>query len=163
MFDNHSLTRCAPPSPVPDYADFASCKLLFEEAISFPLWVTEHVQSLEFTDEERDQYIELCDGEDTTGSHHRILGHPQEIQGEMPLECQLASNGVYCGNLAGYENPRAKDHAAGADQWRLLIQIDSDDNVGWMWGDVGRLYFWITESDLRARQFDNAWMILQCY
>ena len=31
-----------------------------------------------------------------------------------------------------------------------------------MWGDVGRLYFWIRDADLRARRFDATWLILQC-
>ena len=80
----------------------------------------------------------------------------------MQLECQLASNGVYCGNPEGYQNPLVGELGSKASQWTLLFQCDSDDNVGWMWGDVGRLYFWITESDLVAQRFENVWMILQC-
>jgi hypothetical protein len=30
------------------------------------------------------------------------------------------------------------------------------------WGDVGRIYYWIREQDLRSRAFDAAWLILQC-
>jgi uncharacterized protein YwqG len=44
----------------------------------------------------------------------------------------------------------------------LLLQVDSDD-VGMMWGDGGRLYFWIREQDARRADFSNVWMILQCY
>jgi uncharacterized protein YwqG len=35
-------------------------------------------------------------------------------------------------------------------------------NADMMWGDVGRLYLWMTEDALRNRQFDKSWMILQC-
>jgi uncharacterized protein YwqG len=31
------------------------------------------------------------------------------------------------------------------------------------WGDSGRLYVWMREPDIRARKFDTAWTILQCY
>lgn len=31
-----------------------------------------------------------------------------------------------------------------------------------MWGDLGRLYFWIRDDDLAARRFEKAWLILQC-
>ena len=31
-----------------------------------------------------------------------------------------------------------------------------------MWGDCGRLYFWIRQEDLRRCVFDNVWMLLQC-
>jgi uncharacterized protein YwqG len=30
-------------------------------------------------------------------------------------------------------------------------------------GDVGRGHFLIHKDDLRARQFDRAWMIFECY
>jgi uncharacterized protein YwqG len=45
----------------------------------------------------------------------------------------------------------------------LLLQIDSDDAIGWTWGDAGRLYFWIRKQDLAARRFDRVWTILQCH
>jgi uncharacterized protein YwqG len=31
-----------------------------------------------------------------------------------------------------------------------------------MWGDVGKLYYLMNSEDLRNRNFDAAWMILQC-
>lgn len=98
-----------------------------------------------------------------TGPSHQLAGLPKEIQGDMRLECQLASNGIYCGDKDGGANdPRAKALAPGANDWCLLLQIDSDDAAGMMWGDAGMLYFWIKEDDLKNRRFENAWMILQC-
>jgi uncharacterized protein YwqG len=32
-----------------------------------------------------------------------------------------------------------------------------------MWGDGGRLYFWIPRESLAQRRFEDVWMILQCY
>ncbi len=31
-----------------------------------------------------------------------------------------------------------------------------------MWGDVGRIYFWITEDALAAADWQDCWLILQC-
>ena len=31
-----------------------------------------------------------------------------------------------------------------------------------MWGDLGRLYYWIREQDLRRQAFDASWLVLQC-
>jgi len=93
---------------------------------------------------------------------HRLLGHPDPIQGDMQLECQLASNGIYVGDPAGYTDPRAAALRPRATEWRLLFQVDSEDAADMMWGDVGRLYYWIRDADLRASNFDNCWMILQC-
>jgi uncharacterized protein YwqG len=50
----------------------------------------------------------------------------------------------------------------GRSDWLLLFQLDSDDAAKMMWGDAGRLYFWITKQDLARRDFSNVWMILQC-
>ena len=94
---------------------------------------------------------------------HRLLGHAMPIQSDMRLQCQLVSHGLYCGDQTGYNDPRVKELEPGAQDWRLLLQIDSDDDVQMMWGDLGRLYFWIRTDDLRERKFDAVWMILECY
>lgn len=94
---------------------------------------------------------------------HRILGHPQIIQNPMELECQLASHGIDCGTSSGYQSAEAQDLAEGAPDWRLLLQVDSDSQLDWCWGDAGRIYYWIKEQDLARRKFDETWLILQCY
>ena len=62
----------------------------------------------------------------------------------------------------GYSGPRAASPKSGTARWRLLFQVDSEDAAGMMWGDVGRLYYWIRDSDLRSSNFENCWMVLQC-
>jgi uncharacterized protein YwqG len=95
--------------------------------------------------------------------HHKLLGHAEPIQNAMELECQLVTHGLYCGDPSGHADPRAKDLEPGAAEWRLLLQLDTDDDAAMMWGDVGRLYFWIREEDLRERRFERTWTILQCH
>ncbi len=96
---------------------------------------------------------------------HQLLGNPHEIQGDMRTECQLVSNGVYLGNQPPEsENAKIDSLQPGAKDWRLLLQLDSDqDAADWMWGDCGKLYFWIKDQDLRAADFSSVWGILQCY
>lgn len=121
------------------------------------------VERLGMSVEELDAYGDLLDllevGYQAT---HRALGHPDPVQGEMQLECQLASNGVFVGGPEGYRDPRVLDLGPGADDWRLLLQVDSDDATDMMWGDAGRIYFWIRDQDLRVGAFDRSWVILQC-
>lgn len=94
---------------------------------------------------------------------HQIGGWPHPIQNDdMELECQLASNGVDCGGPEGRASEKARDLAPGASEWRLLLQLDSDDDSDMMWGDAGILYFWVREHDSRTGDFSKAWMILQC-
>ncbi|MCX5659653.1 MAG: YwqG family protein [Planctomycetota bacterium] len=107
--------------------------------------------------------LRAATGQDDKSPVHRCAGHPEEVQGSMQLECQLVTNGLYCGDSQGYKNPRAEELAKGADEWRLLLQVDSDDRLNWMWGDAGRIYFWARQEAIEAKRFDEAWAILQGY
>jgi uncharacterized protein YwqG len=129
------------------------------------LTIADSPDDLDFESPAFDAYFNFVD-EFTTElgpAQHRMLGPAQNIQGEMELECQLASHGIYCGNADGFESERAQRLREGARDWRLLLQIDTDEEgPRWMWGDVGRIYFWIKQQDLRSLRFDDVWLILQC-
>jgi uncharacterized protein YwqG len=98
----------------------------------------------------------------TTGPCHRLGGHSSNIQGDMQLEAQLVTNGLYCGNSTGYDDPRRKELEKSCEDWRLVLQLDSDDDVGLMWGDGGMVYYWARSDDLVDEDFSNAWVTLQC-
>lgn len=154
--DSSNLKRINFPSDLPDFGKYKPCRVEASQATSLP--------SLELIDNifkaERDfQFYEHFEG---YAFINKVLGHADVIQNEMELECELVSNGLYCGNSSGFNNPLAKTLAPNAKNWRLLLQIDSNDEAGMMWGDLGRLYFWIKTEDLIERRFDRMWMILQC-
>jgi uncharacterized protein YwqG len=128
--------------------------------LTFAPWESFVVESLGMTPEEVLAYAGVLAAEDAT--IHRLLGHPDPVQGDMQLECQLVTNGLYCGNASGYRDPRAAQLRPGAADWRLLFQVDSQDEAAMMWGDVGRLYYWIKHDDLIAMHWDLSWLILQC-
>jgi uncharacterized protein YwqG len=154
---------------------FAACTLSFRASFSLPSPQSEEVQALGLKYGETESYEEaracdfetnISDSEATErimGCRHQLLGYSHEIQNEMRTESQFASNGIYCGGASRFEDSeRLLELKREVTQWQLLLQIDSDDDVGWMWGDLGRLYFWIRGSDLAAKEFSNVWMILQC-
>ncbi|EDY82232.1 conserved domain protein [Verrucomicrobiia bacterium DG1235] len=94
---------------------------------------------------------------------HQVLGYPSPVQDDdMEVECQLASNGIYMGSPEGHNDPRIPELKKEASDWKLLLQLDSDEETGWMWGDSGVLYFWIRESDARKGDFSKVWLVLQC-
>jgi len=156
----HELERRSFPDGLPDYGRYTPCKLEFTDSFTPVSSQSEIVRHLALSEDELDLYSALTDCGDTAG--HHLLGHPQEVQGEMQLECQLVSNGINCGGAEGYHDSRVSSLKPGAADWRLLLQLDSDDNTDSMWGDLGRLYFWITKDCLQSKQFDTTWMILQC-
>ncbi|MHB8637038.1 MAG: YwqG family protein [Fimbriimonadaceae bacterium] len=86
---------------------------------------------------------------------HQVGGHAQGIQDDSMAE---VSQAAWSRTLAAGSD----GDAAAPSGWRLLLQLDSDDATGFMWGDSGMLYFWIRTVDLAEHNFDNVWMILQC-
>jgi uncharacterized protein YwqG len=135
----------------------------FRPLLVLPSSERPQVESLSLSDTEFDDYFEIAESRFHGLPKHQLLGLPSPVQGDtMELECQLASHGVNCGGPEGYASPEAKQLASGADDWRLLFQMDSDDALGVMWGDVGILYFWVQESAAKAGDFSNVWLVLQC-
>lgn len=136
----------------------------FESTKLPPSWEEDALLPLQLTDAEQDELIELRSSLYGEGPSHQIGGYPDPVQSpRMALECQLASNGLYCGDSTGYRDPRAEQLKSGAKDWRLLLQMDSDDSLNVMWGDLGMIYFWVRESDAKQGDFTNAWLVLQCH
>jgi uncharacterized protein YwqG len=96
---------------------------------------------------------------------HRLFGHPDAIQGCMQRKIQFESRGEKLpeGVYSYYDHPRASELMPGAHDWRLLLQLDSDDRLNILWGDSGRLFFWITEDAIHDGRWEEAWANLQCY
>jgi uncharacterized protein YwqG len=96
------------------------------------------------------------------GPQHKLGGHSNNVQNDMQLEAQLVTNGLYCGDPSGYRHPRRPELEKTCEDWKLLLQLDSDETAKLMWGDLGMLYFWVRRQDLEIRDFSKAWMTLQC-
>ncbi|MBN1964336.1 MAG: DUF1963 domain-containing protein [Anaerolineae bacterium] len=172
------LPQVAPrptPPDLPDRARFRACPVEFAPAVTLSSSPThlgplpayqDEPGDLLHTWEEQQRYYDVQRAVEQqyalTYPRHQLLGHayPQQHE-DMEWECQYFANGLSFLD----RDTRAQYDAAlrpGAGQWRLLCQIDSDDDTGMMWGDAGLLYFWIKQEDLLARRFDQVWMMLQC-
>lgn len=114
-----------------------------------------------------EEYDELLDksgymiGEENSS---KLLGYGDTIQGDMLLQCELVTNGLYCGDSTGYNSPKRRELEENENQWKLLFQLDTvtTDDFELMFGDCGRIYYYIKEEDLKDKNFDNTWLILQC-
>lgn len=121
------------------------------------------LRGLNLTDKELEAYFSLSDLPFQGSPKHQISGFPAPVQGDdMELESQLVSNGQYCGDSNGYTDQRARLLSLGAQNWRLLLQFDSDDDLGVMWGDCGTIYYWVEADEAKAGNFSNTWLVLQC-
>ena len=108
-------------------------------------------------------------GYDPECERSKLLGYANLIQGEMLTECERTTRGLYCGDAKSYRNTTEdvkEDIDKAAADWVLLFQMASiqedEDDYELMFGDVGNLYFYIRKQDLRAKNFDRGWLVLQC-
>ena len=96
----------------------------------------------------------------------QLLGWPDIIQNNMTLECELVSQGYYLGG--SWEGIPMEDRDSlrwsSVQEWQLLLQMDTvtAGDFELMFGDCGRIYFYIRKEDLLARRFDRVWLLLQC-
>jgi uncharacterized protein YwqG len=148
------------PDQLPTEGTFNRCDMRFEARLSYP---SRDRATNAFPNEEIDVAYEAAIASLTAERQtwrHTLLGWPEPIQSdEMELQSQF---GFW--KLRGMRGTTEHDWVRpGADKWQLLVQIDSDDDVGMMWGDVGRLFFFVRRHDAERCDFSNVWMVLQCY
>lgn len=173
------LVRHFPPRPPPDPSwDFPCCALDFLPVRTLPDGQTLFKRFVAETpgaageacresdaavgSTRQDQLYAVLEACDEAAPIHQLRGCAHPLHDPMELECQLVANGVNCGSPDAFDTPRARHLAAGAADWQLLLQLDSDTAPGFEWCDVGLLYFWIRRQDLAAQRFDRTWTILQC-
>ncbi|MBQ9743874.1 MAG: DUF1963 domain-containing protein [Clostridia bacterium] len=102
-------------------------------------------------------------GYDIEYERHKLLGYADLIQGEMLTECERISRGLYCGDAESYRNT-SQDIKKSASEWILLFQMMSiqDGDFELMLGDCGNIYFYIRKEELKQRNFNKVWLVLQC-
>jgi uncharacterized protein YwqG len=161
------VRRVEAPRGLPREFLFVPCDLTAHESLTVPPPDSTAFAGLMLSPDEREKYFSMIDALEEQKSFDAeeqswLLGHPDQIQGDMQEECALVTGGVYCGDGTYMTDPRHRMLARRAPEWRLLLQVGSEEAAGMMWGDLGNLYYWISGPDLAAVRFDKAWMILQC-
>jgi uncharacterized protein YwqG len=158
-----SITKISQPEGLPTESIFRETYLSPSIRSTYPSFERLGINVRSYSNEAFDIEDNLRHKARPEGPEHQIGGYPNPIQNDtMELEAQLASNGLYCGNSSGYQDPRATSLSEGSKDWLLLLQIDTDEKAGMMWGDCGMLYFWVRKLDLENRDFSKVWMVLQC-
>jgi uncharacterized protein YwqG len=136
-----------------DYTEFLSFphQAQFSELGGLQYWDSD-VAGFDVEPDEIQRLKSLYDAIDAPEPQHQLFGYPYVLQSEMELECQLVSHGIYCG--AAYPPEAVERLGEGAQDWRLLLQLDSALDM--QWGDTGLIYYWMTTEALRARDYASA-------
>jgi uncharacterized protein YwqG len=151
------------PTWMPKGQHYATCTLMFSLEMTLPPVNSTYVDALKLSRQERHAYWNVLSmlEQRTSAPLHRLLGHPDALQGDMQTESQLVSHGLYLGNGWPEDRARVEQLLSGAYDWRLLLQLDTDPEAEMLWGIEGRCYFWIQAEALRKHHFENAWFIMQ--
>jgi hypothetical protein len=93
---------------------------------------------------------------------HRLLGHPESIQGDPYLDIEMARRGWDDWREGTLEALARRRQALG---WRLLLQIDADhhEDVLNSSQDGGYFYFFMPADALAAHEWSRARGCLQCH
>ena len=162
--DMVGLRRCEKPKNLDPDAFFDVCTIDYLYKINMPNYESDLLYDVDLDDDEFQFYTEVDALINEEEYLNKILGHADIIQSGMELECELVRNGLYCGDATGLKSPKAKALKRHIDAWHLLLQLDSnDETANMLWGQAGRLFFWIREEDLKQQNFEKAWAILQSY
>ena len=154
-------TRCAPVPPPQD----VSPRWIFEEIFVSPRRIDtwpglENVIARDEPEEISELYIELSNRPYGAHPPYQMLGNYDPEQNfDMETDCQLAAHGIQPWRDGVHDDPALARLRAGAKDWRLLLQLPTDIKVGWSWGDLGKIYFWVREADARAGDFSNVWLM----
>jgi len=159
------LTRVEPPRDLPSHGRFRLCGLTMLADVTLPspespAYTQSGMATLPIP--QLDELLDRLTGEHDWGLRTMLFGYPDEIQGDMQVECAMVTGGLYCGDSTGYQDARAETLKASAQDWTLLLQVASHDAADMMWGDLGCLYYWLRRQDVATRAFDRTWLILQC-
>lgn len=114
-----------------------------------------------------EEYEDIEDYMDEDFCVHQLLGWPGIIQNNISTECELIQKGYYLGGGWKHIPPDelATAENISLDKWQLLLQLDEVEYEDFYlsFGDSGRLYFYITKEDLKNCNFENVWLVYQCF
>ncbi|HEX9047272.1 MAG TPA: YwqG family protein [Verrucomicrobiae bacterium] len=133
---------------------------------TFPDAESEQYRGLKLSEDEREgfsegraiwqkQYLTAdgCDG------LHQVAGIPEGIQGDIFIKAEK----IYRRTEGNTNSEASEKTLEESGNWCLLLQCDSDGDLGTEWGDAGTLYFCIRKVDLHARHFEKVCVVFQCH
>jgi uncharacterized protein YwqG len=126
----------------PTDATVAYCEILFEPIASLPDW-----EGLDLVGDDIAQLCEKINDDEPWEPYDAVV---MKFTGSADYQSQL---GGYPKWVQGESTPVNNK----GENVKLLFQIDSEDNAGLMWGDVGLIYVFYDEVE------DRLWFELQCH
>ena len=159
------------PKDMEDYYKIPEFKVTFKSNISLPSYENFYLllkedDAFKKHDISFNDFIPLYDEIFIPDNNYtKLLGYPEVIQNPMEEECEAVTRGFDMGGIESYPKQYQKEIRSASKDWILLFQMDTIETSDYelMFGDSGHIYFWIKKEDLANKNFENIWLILQCY
>ena len=159
------------PKDMEDYYKIPEFKVTFKSNISLPSYENFYLllkedDAFKKHDISFNDFIPLYDEIFIPNNNYtKLLGYPEVIQNPMEEECEAVTRGFDMGGVESYPKKYQKEIRSASKDWILLFQMDTVETSDYelMFGDSGHIYFWIKKEDLANKNFENIWLILQCY
>lgn len=154
--DITELKRTDFPDDLQEKFKLPEMKLDFSKKYDLPDY-EEFIKIYDYKDWDKYDEMRSFNGYMQNESAGKLLGYADLIQGEMLLNCEMVL-------MENYNCDISQITPDELNEWQLLFQLDSvtTDDFELMFGDCGRIYFYIRKEDLKNCNFDNCWLILQC-
>ena len=161
--DVTELMRTNYPNDMEDDFKLPEIQLGFSKNYDLPCY-EECTELYDYEDWDHYEQVKSIKGPENEETISKLLGYADLIQGGMLLECEQVTNGIYCGGTSEITPEELKKFKENCDQWQLLFQLDTvtTNEFELMFGDCGRIYYYIKKEDLKKCKFDDCWLIGQC-
>jgi hypothetical protein len=143
---------------------FPACAARFAAEVTLPDVDSATIAALGLSSAERAALIDLDaevnHGAWADGGHH-LLGYPYSLGGSGLVACVLTDEQQYASWAAAKPAHRRAIAQAVEQQWRLLLQLTSSDDLALDWAGGGVLHICIERAALRAHDFSAVRFNLQ--
>ena len=143
---------------------FPACAARFAAEVTLPDVDSAAIAALGLSSAERAALIDL-DAEVNHGAWedggHHLLGYPYSLGGSGLVACALTDEQQYASWAAATPERRQAIAQAVEQQWRLLLQLTSSDDLALDWAGGGVLHICIERAALRAHDFSAVRFNLQ--
>ncbi|GLV54450.1 hypothetical protein KDH_12970 [Dictyobacter sp. S3.2.2.5] len=157
--DVQHLQPATVPTKLPEEARFKTSTVSFDAMSTMSQQPQLEIADLAWNNDDQAKYDTVYarfTGKPSTQPHHQMLGYPETLQDDMRLQCQMMTNGI-----TDADDPKVAELSKSANEWQLLLQVDSDERINMNWPGSGMLYYWIKLADLQAQKFDATWLVAQ--
>ena len=160
---SHLERRMRSDSPLPEL--FEPCAIRYAKGGKpLPDESTASYDGLGLSEGDLDRYNELLAQlvPDDEEGVEQLMGHANLIQGTPPeVMCELASRGTSPWLHPQVDDPEYAPIISGAAEWGLLLQLTSNVDARFLWGDGGHFYFYGKRDAMERGVFSGVWVVFE--